>query len=139
MKICYTCKEYKELEEFHRHKRMADGHLNQCKSCQKLYEQKRRKENPSYFSAYERARSKLPHRLELNKAIGKRYIKNNPMRYKATNLVNNALRDGKLLKLPCFCCGANNTVAHHVSYDLPLDVVWLCQKHHKEIHVNFNL
>ena len=115
---------------------MRDGYLHTCKACQHLYEKNRRKNNPTLFQAYESARSKLPHRIELNTKISIRYKEQNPERYKATNKVNNALRDGKLQKLPCFCCGNLKVTAHHVAYDLPLDVVWLCQRHHKELHAN---
>jgi len=31
-KICKICKQVKYLCEFHKHKEMADGHLNKCKA-----------------------------------------------------------------------------------------------------------
>ena len=37
-------------------------------------------------------------------------------------------------KLPCIICGELNVEAHHAHYDLPLDVIWLCTKHHKQTH-----
>jgi 5-methylcytosine-specific restriction endonuclease McrA len=37
MKFCYRCKVKKLLTEFHKHKRMVDGHSNYCKSCTKEY------------------------------------------------------------------------------------------------------
>lgn len=47
-----------------------------------------------------------------------------------------AVRAGKLKKKPCEVDGCNETlvIAHHKTYDDPLDVVWLCYKHHAELH-----
>jgi len=36
MKRCSRCGNDKPLEEFHKNKRMADGHARYCKACQKL-------------------------------------------------------------------------------------------------------
>jgi len=44
-----------------------------------------------------------------------------------------ALRDGKIIALPCFVCGLK-AEAHHPNYDAPLDVIWLCPPHHKQTH-----
>jgi ribosomal protein L15E len=32
-------------------------------------------------------------------------------------------------------CGAKKSVAHHEDYKKPLDVIWLCQEHHKAVHM----
>ena len=54
-------------------------------------------------------------------------------RAKARNLLANAIRAGKVERLPCFCCGEKSQ-AHHPDYSAPLDVVWLCSTHHAEAH-----
>ena len=38
------------------------------------------------------------------------------------------------LTLPCEVCGATKAQAHHCNYSKPLDVRWLCPKHHAEWH-----
>lgn len=55
----------------------------------------------------------------------------------AHSYVAKALKDGILIKMACFVCGEMNTDAHHDDYMKPLDVRWLCRKHHAEHHKNF--
>ena len=48
--------------------------------------------------------------------------------------VKKALRDGTLTRQPCAVCGKEKTVAHHDDYGKPLEVIWLCGKHHRARH-----
>ena len=41
------------------------------------------------------------------------------------------LRNKKISKNPCFC-GETIVEAHHEDYLKPLNIQWLCKKHHKE-------
>ena len=44
---------------------------------------------------------------------------------------------GVLIRLPCEVCSTVIDVqAHHDDYNKPLDVRWLCRKHHREHHRN---
>ena len=49
-------------------------------------------------------------------------------------LVQMAVKQGKLIKLPCEICGNPKSEAHHADYSKPLDVVWVCRKHHRDMH-----
>ena len=62
----------------------------------------------------------------------------------AQNMAEYAIRKGVLTPAPCEVCGENGVMsdgrrivqAHHDDYNRPLDVRWLCQKHHHEWHKN---
>lgn len=56
----------------------------------------------------------------------------NPERNRAYCLVHKAVKSGKLTRQPCEICG-QKAQAHHHDYSKPLDVQWLCMKHHREI------
>ena len=57
-----------------------------------------------------------------------------PEKRKAHREVAKALKSGVLLKSPCWECGSVDSVSHHVDYSKPLDVIWLCSKHHLQLH-----
>ncbi|WP_146129287.1 hypothetical protein [Burkholderia gladioli] len=60
---------------------------------------------------------------------------NHPQKRLAHQAVQSAVRNGSLIKLPCAVCGQIEKVhAHHDDYSKPLDVIWLCHKHHMERH-----
>ena len=50
-------------------------------------------------------------------------------------LVRKAIRSGELIKQPCEICGTLDKIhAHHEDYSNPLDVRWLCSRHHSLLH-----
>lgn len=58
------------------------------------------------------------------------------IKHKARAKVRYSVRAGKLKKLPCQECGDTNGIidAHHNDYSKPLEVIWLCRKHHADLH-----
>lgn len=137
MKTCFKCQAEQPLSAFYKHKQMADGHLNKCKSCTKADAWHHRNDNIEKVRAYDRERGKTPERLARGTAVTAAYRLQFPERYRANSAVANALKRGALAKQPCFCCGVDEVEAHHADYSRPLDVVWLCPAHHKEIHLAF--
>ena len=50
---------------------------------------------------------------------------------KARQILNNAVKQGLIKRLPCEVCNKKKTEAHHKNYNKPLKVKWLCIDHHK--------
>lgn len=135
MKTCFKCKRGLPEDEFYRHPQMGDGHLGKCKDCTKRDVRERYRVARDQRREYERKRFKMPER----KAKLRQYIKGsrvrNPQKWAARAAVAYALRNGKIERKPCEVCGSTDQVqAHHLDYSKPLDVRWLCFKHHREAH-----
>jgi hypothetical protein len=130
-KVCFKCSTRKPLSDFYKHKGMADGHLNKCKACAKSDATSHRGENLERIREYDRKRgNRQPD------GYVKGYREKYPAKYKAHNLINNALRDGKLFAEACQACGSKEDVhAHHDDYAKPLNVRWLCAVHHRQWHI----
>lgn len=55
---------------------------------------------------------------------------------RAHNAVRYAIGKGALTRGPCEVCGATRKIeGHHSDYSKPLEVQWLCKKHHKQLHL----
>lgn len=124
-KQCKRCGVEKPMADFYAHQFMSDGHLNICKECKKA-EEKDRRYSPKY-----RQRILDYDRKRIRKTANKSRI-NNPLKYKARVAVSNAIRDNRIQKENCVFCGDPNTEAHHEDYSKPLNVIWVCFKHHRE-------
>ncbi len=68
----------------------------------------------------------------------KRWRERNPTKIKAHRIVFSAVRNGTLIRKPCYC-GKKRTEAHHEDYLQPLKVTWLCRKHHLKLHADLLL
>lgn len=124
---CNTCLSDKPADGFYASNR------TRCKDCIKLSVRSNRMDKIDYYRAYDKMRASTPHRMALAKRVHQDWKANYPNRRAAQVKLGNALRDGKVKKQPCWVCG-EKAVAHHPDYDRPLDVVWLCQPHHKQAH-----
>lgn len=144
MKKCFKCNVEKELSQFYKHKKMADGHLNKCKYCTKKDVAKRLNYKMKYesdFSENEKKRHREKyHRLnykdkhkpsyEQKKKIMDRYYKKYPERKLAKNKTASMKpkKEGNQL--------------HHWSYNYGhlKDVIELSLEEHNIIHrfLNYN-
>ena len=146
MKTCFRCFQTKPLSAFYKHAQMRDGRLNKCIECTKADVTQNRLAKLEHYRKYDRNRASRPDRVAARKAYqqtteGKlavarahhKYEVTHAIRRKAQIATGNAIRGGRLVRQPCFICGAK-AQAHHPDYDRPLDVTWLCSKHHKAAH-----
>ena len=139
MKICFKCNIQKPLLDFYKHPMMADGYLNKCKSCNKADSTNHRNANIEKVREYDRKRAKEPHRIALQKEQTKMWRETDSKRTKCHNAVARAIRKGSLIQQSCAWCSSEKTLAHHESYDFPLEVLWLCQPCHKQRHKELNV
>ena len=129
---CNRCQQEKELDQFPKNRIKKLGHGYTCKSCEAKFNRIR-----------DRIRDKTPERIAKSKAwlqsergkeLYKERIIRNKERYKANRMIRKLINIGIISKASCVVCGDLNSKGHHPDYSKPLEVIWLCQKHHSEIH-----
>jgi hypothetical protein len=55
-----------------------------------------------------------------------------PQKAAARDELQRAVRSGKIKRQPCEVCGSREGVeGHHDDYSRPLDVRWVCRRHHR--------
>lgn len=59
----------------------------------------------------------------------------NPHKVAARQAVKAAIDGGRLTRGPCYQCGAAKVEAHHPDYSKPLQVIWACPTHHRQLHI----
>lgn len=69
-----------------------------------------------------------------NRLQAKKMREKHPEKVAARLMVRRAIERGDLAPQPCRVCGERKAHAHHEDYSQPLDVWWLCVKHHHERH-----
>lgn len=142
-KECIACGVAKGPEQFYAGDR-------KCKECRRAMVKLARQKNADHYREYDRQRAMRPDRVAARKEYEQTqqgrdarsrariaWQERNARERAAQVAVGNAVRDGRLLKQPCFVCGDEDVEGHHPDYDAPLSVVWLCKCHHREIHAEF--
>lgn len=75
--------------------------------------------------------------VKARRAENQRRYNGNPdtrMAHEARWKVARAIEAGRLVRQPCEKCGNPKSHGHHDDYSKPLQVRWLCKKHHDEHH-----
>jgi ribosomal protein S27AE len=136
MKTCSRCGLSKDESEYHKDKSRKDGLFQWCNTCQKehdvKYRREHRKQHANQARQWRADNREIARNIQVKASQKHRQI--NPEKAMARSAVTHAVRDGKLIKQPCEVCGNLKAQAHHDDYSKPLQVRWLCQKHHTEHH-----
>ncbi len=145
IKTCTKCNITKPLAEFYKHPTGKNGFNAQCKMCVRqaigVYQ------NTPQFKDYQKMYRSSEKCRESKKAYqtsarGKQTYLENTLRYNAQNpekkavhvATSRAIRSGVLIRQPCEVCQNPKTDGHHPDYSKPLEVLWLCRKHHLDLH-----
>lgn len=139
---CSMCGEEKPKSEFHKRTCRLRGYQSKCKMCVSQYYREKYATDPEH----KRKRNNFVNRWRANNPdawseIAKRcrdkhdYQGQYPrVRKRASWRVKEAIRSGRMKRLPCNICGERLSHAHHCDYNKPLEVMFLCADHHRGWH-----
>ncbi len=144
MKMCTNCGQEKALPEFHKNASGAGGRHSQCKDCKALYSKGYHRKHRDAINAKARARweghpgkyreqmrVRYRRNADVLNARSRAYSKN----HKEGKVARDAVRRSKASAQPCEICGTTEIIhGHHEDYAKPLEVRWLCARHHRRLH-----
>lgn len=149
MKTCNKCGVPKELSEFYAAPKGAQGVMATCKACKitQNADYKRTPAGKATVARYAKSEKGIAVRAratsrylstDKGRAMSARYLAKRkaeePEKFLARTAVMHALQSGALSRGVCEECSASKVEAHHDDYSKPLQVRWLCAKHHKAFH-----
>ena len=134
MKTCTgPCKKEKASTEFQVRRASKDGLTSSCKKCLKERDAARYVQEKGYRAEQHKKYMQTPVAKAIHKKSVEKWEAAHPFRRDAQIALGNAIKGGRVKRLPCLVCG-EKAEAHHADYSRPLDVMWLCSGHHKEAH-----
>jgi hypothetical protein len=124
--ICSKCGLDKDVIEFY----ISDK--RKCKQCHREYvrnyslghKEQRRKHKKLYWKRHPKKAAEHSRNMR----------QKHPEHFRARDKANWEYKMGRLKRLPCSICGERHAEAHHADYSRPLEIIWLCRKHHCALH-----
>lgn len=146
MKTCKGCDLAKPLDDFYPCATNKDGRMGKCKVCHAATtddwnDRNRDRRREINRESYRNTISTLQSPENRAKAVAsqREWRERNPDQAKVYGMVARAIIRGDLVRGPCEHEGCTMPVeSHHDDYNRPLDVRWLCDKHHGELHRPLN-
>lgn len=158
MKRCTKCGLVKSLSDFYLRKDTKCGRHSHCKACQKAYRRSSKGKDARVRYAHSSRRKASNLKYERSKKgiqTRKRYLRTSKGRevrrgieerrrgtieglqkVNCRNIVRNHVKNGQLSKPSVceFCGNAGPLQAHHVDYENPHSIRWLCVSCHDKEH-----
>jgi len=126
-KICFKCGRELPLDQFYKHSRMADGHLNKCKECTK-------KDSRANYDVKSQDEAWIEkERARCREKFKRLNYKNKPFQHKTRKNVN-PIEGSTAASLKRKGYDTKGKEAHHWNYNEPKQVFLLSRKAHKRIH-----
>ena len=136
-RFCSQCGQGKPLDEFGVNKTKPLGRAYCCKKCRRRYDREHPRSERSK-DPKKKAQVAKWHQSEHGKMMSRlaraRRFAINKEKYRAKEMIEGLVNKGIIKRQPCSLCREENGQGHHPDYSKPLKVVWLCQKHHSEVH-----
>ncbi len=143
-KYCPRCKKKLFSKHFYKCPSRHDGLRAYCKKCDiekndtsarreymKMYMRKRN----GYGIKKKKSKFKFSDRKEYQRKYSKLRRVKDKEKIACRQIFHTALRNGEVTKKPCSICESEEFAeGHHIDYDKPLEVIWLCKKHHRKLH-----
>lgn len=144
MKICASCKTEKPNNCYSLNDKQLRKLDCYCRDCRNLMHRKYRKTLAGKMASAryrESASRKIVTKKYRESIKGKATRKRENIKKKKDSkhynlyknikgLVFKAISRGKIQKLSCCICQNSKSEAHHNDYNKPLELMWLCKKHH---------
>ncbi len=136
-KTCKICLVEKPLDEFYllflKTKTQTAKHEGRCKECRRIEGRLHKRKTYDPIAA---RKQQIKRRDSGRMAISfARSVLKYPEKNKARYTLHNAIATGKIIRQPCEVCGKKESQGHHEDYSKPLEVKWLCRRHHADVHL----
>lgn len=122
-KKCHKCGQTKDATQFRKDKTQPDGLSFYCTQCKRKLESSYREINRETI----RKKDREHYRKNRDRIIKSRKDNYDPVKSRARWLAR------KIRAKKCIFCDQLGD-RHHEDYEHPLDIVFLCKAHHKQVH-----
>ena len=144
-KCCPKCERLLSIKEFSKNRSTKDGLQSWCRACKASYCATHKAETAAYMIIYRAEHKKeaadyqatyrqTPNgRAKVNAGIVRYRIKH-PQREHCRRQLRDAIAAGKIKRQSCVNGCKAKSEGHHLNYQKPFAVIWLCRECHKRWH-----